>query len=185
VPSHLRPLPGALLLTGLLAGAILTGGCGTPIQAAPDFKAYDLERFSRSAPFSRELAASPAAACQAARQALLSQGYALFVEEAARIHGRKFFRPTAGVGVEIAVTVTCLASHGGEARSMVYVTAWQDGFMTRRSPVAASVGLPVMGSVSMPVGTTEDSLVKVGVETVQDKDYYARFFALLQELLRP
>lgn len=167
----------------LLAAAALLASCSTPLQSGPDYKAYEQERFARNAPFSRDLAVPPAAACQAARRALLGQGYALFVEETARVHGRKFFRPAAGAGVEIAITVTCLPAAAGEGQASVFVTAWQDNFITRRSPVAASVGLPVMGSVSMPVGTTEDSLVKVGVETVQDADYYARFFALLGELL--
>lgn len=183
---HVRRASRRMAVVAVVAAAAigtLAAGCSMPLQPAPDFKAYEQERFARSAPFSRDLAVAPATACQAARRALLGQGYALFVEEATRVHGRKFFRPAAGAGVEIAVTVTCLPAAAGEHHASVFVTAWQDNFMTRRNPVAASVGLPVMGSVSMPVGATEDALVKVGVETVQDADYYARFFTLLGELL--
>jgi hypothetical protein len=34
----------------------------------------------------------------------------------------------------------------------------------------------VLGSVSLPVGSSDDSLVKVASNTVQNQDFYRRFF---------
>lgn len=165
--------PNLLLLP---AAAALLAGCSITPQLPADFKVYEQEHFSAQAPYSRAMDASALQACQAARRALLGQGYFLYVEEPARLHGRKFFRPAAGTGVELAVNVTCLPAADSDARSVVYATAWQDAFVTRRNPIAASVGMPIMGNVSMPVATTDDALVKVGVETVLDPAYYARLF---------
>ena len=86
----------------------------------------------------------------------------------------------------MAINVVCLpGTAAGSTGAVVFATAWQDAFITKRNPVAASVGMPVLGNLSMPVASTEDSLIKVGVETVQDPDYYARFFALLQDTAQP
>lgn len=52
--------------------------------------------------------------------------------------------------------------------------------MTKRNPVAASVGVPLLGNLSMPVATTDDAPVKVGVETVQEAGHWERFFVLLE-----
>ena len=174
-------LPGVLRRRSALVApaACLLAACTIAPPAHQDFRVYERERFAADAPHSRALDVPPPAACQAARRALLSQGYFLYVEEAARLHGRKFFRPAPGTSVELVINVACLPAPGVDSRSVVYAAAWQDDFVTRRNPVAASVGVPVMGNVSMPVASTDDALVKVGVETVQDPSYYQRFFDLL------
>jgi hypothetical protein len=41
-----------------------------------------------------------------------------------------------------------------------------------------------VGSISVPVGSTEDSLVKVASETVPAGVFYDRFFALVQRMLK-
>lgn len=176
-----RPRLAACLL------ALALAGCNSLSPTPPPAtRVFDSERFDNAAPYSRAFAFNPAAACQAARRALLSQGYMLYMEEAARLHGRKFFRPANGQVVELAINVVCLpGTAAGSTGAVVFATAWQDAFITKRNPVAASVGMPVLGNLSMPVASTEDSLIKVGVETVQDPDYYARFFTLLQDTAQP
>lgn len=171
-------MPRPIRLVALAAAALLAA-CSINPQHSPRDKVYDQERFSADAPFSRTVAAGPEAACDAARRALMSQGYAIHLVEPLKLSARKFFKPGSGTGVELAINVTCLATREGAAEAVVYVVAWQDEFVTKRNPVAASVGVPVVGSVSMPVAMTEDALIKVGVETVQDREFYERFFALL------
>jgi hypothetical protein len=179
----MSPLPTRLIT---LAAAALAAGCSIAPQVPTDSRVFEQERFATDAPFSRAVNASPETACDGARRVLLGQGYALHQSEPARLQARKFFRPAHGTGVELAMAITCLSSGAApNTTTTVYVVAWQDEFITKRSAVSASVGLPVMGNVSMPVATTEDTLVKVGVETVQDRAFYERFFVRLQGTLAP
>ncbi len=174
-----------LVLIGAATASTLSG-CHTISQATPSsFKVYEQEQFQAGAPHVRDYVATPAQACLAARRVLLGQGYMVTVEDAAKLHARKFFRPSNGTGVELAVQVTCLPERRSEQRAQVFVTAWQDEFVTKRNPIAASVGAPVLGNLSMPVAMTDEALVKIGVETVFDASYYQRFFALLGEQFTP
>jgi hypothetical protein len=47
------------------------------------------------------------------------------------------------------------------------------------------VGVGVLGSVSMPIGSTDDSMVKVASETVSSPKFYDRFFTLVEIFLPP
>ena len=49
--------------------------------------------------------------------------------------------------------------------------------------VVASVGVAAIGSVSIPLTSSEDSLVKVASETIPAGPFYDRFFALMQRNL--
>jgi hypothetical protein len=172
------------LLSPLLLPLLLLAGCSITPQVPADVHVYEQERFSVDSPYQRVLGVPPQSACDAARRVLLGQGYALHQSEPERLHARKFFKPVRGASVELAVNVLCLppAPRDGSG-SLMFITAWQDEFVTRRNPVAASIGVPVVGNVSMPVGSTEDSLVKVAVETIQDRAFYERFFAQLERTL--
>ncbi|RMU93419.1 hypothetical protein ALP19_200151 [Pseudomonas syringae pv. tomato] len=43
----------------------------------------------------------------------------------------------------------------------------------------------MLGSVSMPIGSTDDSMVKVASETVSSAKFYERFFGLVENFLPP
>ena len=45
------------------------------------------------------------------------------------------------------------------------------------------MGVGALGSVSLPFGSNDDSLVKVASSTVQDGGFYGRFFQRLQQYL--
>ena len=180
-------MPPILRLAALLAPVFLAG-CqyAQPARLQPvplDFKVYEQERFSQKPAHARSLAVTADVACQAGRRALLSQGYQLFDNGLTKLVGRKYFRPANGTAVELIMTITCLRNPDDETRSSVYVTSWQDAYVTKRNTVEASAGVSVLGSVSVPVATTDDALVKVGMETITDPEYYGRFFELLESLL--
>jgi len=59
----------------------------------------------------------------------------------------------------------------------------QDRYALKKSPTSASVGVGALGSVSLPFGSNDDSLVKVASSTVQDAQFYRRFFDRLQQYL--
>jgi hypothetical protein len=50
----------------------------------------------------------------------------------------------------------------------VFVSAVQDRYALKKSPTSASVGVGALGSVSLPFGSNDDSLVKVASSTVTD-----------------
>ena len=56
-----------------------------------------------------------------------------------------------------------------------------DGFKTSANPIVTVTGI---GSLSLPFGGNNESLVKVGEETVTDAEFYGRFFALMQSFIR-
>ena len=59
----------------------------------------------------------------------------------------------------------------------------QDRYALKKSPTSASVGVGALGSVSLPFGSNDDSLVKVASSTVTDAEFYRRFFQRLQQYL--
>jgi hypothetical protein len=65
----------------------------------------------------------------------------------------------------------------------VFVSAVQDRYALKKSPTSASVGVGALGSVSLPFGSNDDSLVKVASSTVTDAEFYRRFFQRLQQYL--
>ena len=65
----------------------------------------------------------------------------------------------------------------------VYVTAWEDQYVVKKSGTSSSLGVSALGSISLPIGGSEESLVKVGVATVRDPGFYERFHGLLARQL--
>jgi hypothetical protein len=61
----------------------------------------------------------------------------------------------------------------------------QDRYALKKTNSSASLGVGVLGSVSMPIGSTDDSMVKVASETVASQKFYDRFFVLVENFLPP
>lgn len=163
-----------LLLTALLAAC-----GGSPGRVA----VYQNEGFEANETFSRLFDAGVDATCEAARRALLSQGYLLSTVKRDFISGSKHFQPEGDVHVEIVFNVVCAPEGGAGKVSTAYVNAIQDRYALKKNPNSASVGVAAIGSVSIPVGSSEDSLVKVASETIPAGPFYDRFFALMQRNL--
>lgn len=141
------------------------------------------ESFNSDNTYSRSFDTTAAAACEAARRALLSQGYIVSRADAATVEGSKNFQPKDDSHEQLDLRVSCVAQ--GEHSAWVFVSALQDRYALKKSPTSASVGVSVLGSVSLPIGSTDDSLVKVASSTVQDAAFYNRFFERLQMYLPP
>ena len=157
--------------------------CSTPGGSTPKLRVYQSERFELDQSFSRLFDAPAANTCEAARRALLSQGY-LVSESASRadsITARKHFQPEGEVHVQIEFHVSCVTE--GPV-STAFVSAIQEQYVLRRSSTSASVGVSAIGSVSIPLGSTGDALIKVGSMTIPAGTFYDRFFALMDRFLR-
>ena len=168
----------ALLLLAAMAGCTLPGGVG---RAPPSV--YQHERFQPDETFSRLFDASAQDTCEAARRALLSQGYIITMTRSDALAGSKRFQPEGEVHIEIGFTVVCVPDGTNGAVATAYVSAQQDRYALKKVPNNTSVGVGVLGSISVPLSSSEDSLVKVGSETITAGPFYDRFFALVQRLL--
>ncbi|WP_447786701.1 DUF2242 domain-containing protein [Stenotrophomonas bentonitica] len=162
-------LPAGLLALGLSA-------CGGKAADSTLLR----ESFDSGDTYSRTVPGTPAQACEAARRTLLSQGYAIARADADAVEANKNFQPTEDSHEQLVLRISC-AARGDDA--LVFVSAVQDRYALKKSPTSASVGVGALGSVSLPFGSNDDSLVKVASSTVQDGDFYRRFFTRLQQYL--
>lgn len=173
-PRHL--LAPVLLALGL-------SGCGVlPAKSGP--KVYQGERFAAEETFSRLFDANVDDTCEAARRALLSQGYVVSKADAGLVRASKHFQPNGDGHVEIAFNVVCVGDGAKQQVATAYVSAQQDRYALKKNPQAASLGVSALGSISVPLSSTEDSLVKVASETIPAGEFYDRFFTLMQRKLR-
>lgn len=174
--SKLLSFRTACWATALLAVA----GCSSPKQTV-----YEHENFDDSGTFSRNYPVTEAASCEAARRALLSQGYIITSNDPKVISGHKSFQQTGETHMEISFSVTCAADASADGGATMFANALQDRYALKKVNNSASLGVGVLGSVSMPIGSTDDSMVKVASETVSSPKFYDRFFALVDNFLPP
>ncbi|KAF0865716.1 DUF2242 domain-containing protein [Pseudomonas sp. LD120] len=170
---HLRMAAGLLLLSAI-------AGCSSHKTAI-----YEHESFDDSGTFSRNYPVGDAASCEAARRALLSQGYIITSNDPKLVSGHKSFQQTGETHLEISFNVVCAQDGSGDQRSTVFANALQDRYALKKVNNSASLGVGVLGSVSMPIGSTDDSMVKVASETVSSAKFYERYFALVELFLPP
>jgi hypothetical protein len=170
-------------LAALLASAA-AAGCSLPGAAhRGTASVYQQEQFQADESFSRLFDASAKDTCEAARRALLSQGYIVTASRSDAITGSKRFQPEGEVHVEISVHVVCVGEGADGAIATAYVSAQQDRYVLKKVPNNTSLGVGVLGSISVPLSSSEDSLVKAGSETIPAGPFYDRYFALVQRLL--
>jgi hypothetical protein len=165
-----------------LAAALLAAGCSHTSPAK--LKVYQNEGFEADETFSRLFDAPVGRTCEAARRALLSQGYVLSVVKPDQLNGSKRFQPEGDVHVQIEFHVVCAPDGPGGQLATAYVNALQDRYTLKKNPNSASLGLSAIGSVSIPLAASDDSLVKVASETIPAGPFYDRFFALMHRYLR-
>ncbi|MGS1108657.1 DUF2242 domain-containing protein [Achromobacter anxifer] len=169
------PRSSSLVLSVALVGVL--AGCSSP---KPEFEKED---FTQNNTYSRTVAASNVAACDAGRRALLSQGYNIDKFEGSRVTGHKNFQDESGQHTQIAFNIECASDGSANERATVFANAVQDRYSIKRTNSSASVGVSVLGQVSMPFGSSDDSLVKTGSQTVARPKFYEGFFQLLQRFL--
>jgi hypothetical protein len=117
-------------------------------------------------------------ACEGARRALLSQGYMTTMTHNDTVDATKNFQPAVDSHIVVEVHVVCTPGDASNT-SMVYVNAVQNGYALKKSDTSASVGLSILGSVSLPIRSNSDSMVKISSETIQSGGFYDKFFDLV------
>ena len=163
-----------------LAVATVLAACSSPPKPI-----YQQEQFdATSSPYAHTFHAKSDAACEAARRALLSQGYVVSSSRNDAVDGSKNFQPSNDMHVVIEFHVVCADATADGASSIAYVNAVQDRYTLKKSNTSASVGLSVFGSLSLPIGSSDDALVKTASETIPAGVFYERFFTLVDHFLK-
>lgn len=172
--ASLRPLA-RLCLVSLVA---MLGACGTSKPPV-----YQNEAFGDTNTYSHVFTSSPTETCEAARRALMSQGYVITQSKPESINGRKNFQPQGDVHAEIEFHVVCAADGRDGKSSLAFVNALQDHYALKKINNSASLGMGALGSISLPFAASDDSLVKVASQTILEPNFYDRFFTLLERFL--
>lgn len=182
---HLRMLQqsrSSLLLTACtVACAALLAGCGSIPNSMPGLDKsvpFSPADFDNTSMYTRHVLASQSRTCEAARRALLSQGYLVNTATAELVTGRKYFQPTNDIHYQVEMRVVCATEGRNDDKTAAYASALQDRYVIKKINNSASLGVGAIGSVSLPVSATDDTLVKVGSETVSDPKFYELFFQL-------
>ena len=159
--------------------ALLLAGCASSSKVfAPQ------ENFASVSTYSRLFDASPAQTCEAARRALLSQGYIVDTASDALVEGQKNFQPDGDSHLQMVIRVVCVPDSADGSISLGFVTALQDSYTLRKTNNSASLGVGGVGSVSLPfLSGAGESLVKVGSETIALASFYESFFDLVKRYL--
>jgi Uncharacterized protein conserved in bacteria (DUF2242) len=178
--SMFNSIAAAFPRKGWVLALIVAGmaGCSSQKPAI-----YEHEHFDDSGTFSRSYPVSDTASCEAARRALLSQGYIITSNDPKLVSGHKSFQQNGDTHLEISFNVVCAPDSNGDRSSTMFANALQDRYALKKVNNSASLGVGVLGSVSMPIGSTDDSMVKVASETVSATKFYERYFALVESFL--
>ena len=163
----------AAIAVSLLAGCALSRGGGLD---AP-------EAFDSGSTYSRRYAAIEAQTCEAARRTLLGQGYIISMATAEQVRGRKNFQTAPETHVEVEFNVVCAREGDSGGRTIAFVNAVQERYALKKGNNSASVGVGMLGSLSVPFTGSDESLVKVASATITNPSFYDRFFQLVERHL--
>ena len=166
-----------IVFLAVLAAALLSG-CAVPREFA-----YPNEDFTSTNTYAHSFPGSAEPACEAARRTLLSQGYVIGEAGGSQVRARKNFQPERAQHMQIEFHVVCAANSKGSNSTTVFANAVRENYSLRKSSNSASLGVGSLGSLSLPFGYSDDSLVKVASETIPTKQFYASFFELLESYL--
>jgi len=149
-------------------------------SACSNQAAYIGESFSNDSPFKLKTDRDTAQACESVRRALLGQGYLIDLASSEEVKARKATRGEGKQNAFIEMNAACVPDSNG---STVFATGVLSNYAMKMSSSSASVGVAAIGSISLPIGQSVDSLVKVSEETIDDTAFYKRFFSAVETIL--
>lgn len=160
----------ALLLVQLLTA------CGGPDSYA------QREDFAAEARHRRDFSVAAAPLCDAARRALLGDGYVVTRGEDGRMFGGKEFQVDDNRHAILNLYVSCEARAGG---ATLFVTATEEHFDVKATRQSSSIGFPVLAPLYFGTLREADSQVKIRGETVTENAFYERYYRAVQRELTP
>lgn len=139
--------------------------------------------FGNAEMFTYSVPGNHKSACEAARRAILSQGYIITEANESNVKARRKFQADEETHVEIEFNVVCASNSRGSNSATIFANAVKDRYSLKKSSSSASLGVGGLGSISLPFGESNESLVKVASETLSDPKLYARYFELVERYL--
>lgn len=169
----LRPIVVLAFVPALFA----LSGC----SSSPTVPFYSSDSFGSDSPYQKHVPDGAAAACSAAERTLLGDGYIIDGDSSkGSFKGRKAYRIDGNRSSFIEMNIVCLSDSTG---STIYANGVNSTYDLKKASSSASVGVSILGSVSLPIGQTVDSMVKVANETITDRVFYQRFFESVEKNL--
>jgi len=165
------------VLASLLLSACASNGTSTANKLSHKDEFGTADMFTYSFP------SSDKEGCEAARRALLSQGYIISEANDNNVKGRRKFQSDDETHVEIEFNVVCAPNSKGSQSTTIFINAVRDRYALKKNSSSASLGVGGIGSISLPFGASNDSMVKVASETIADHKLYSRFFDLIERYL--
>jgi hypothetical protein len=158
----------------LLTVATLMIGCASGRHDATR------DTFSAAAPFSKTVAGSGDAVCWSVKRALLSQGYMLDrSSDPGVLTGTRDYQPEAKLNVTLRLQTTCADNRDGT--SIVFASASREESRLQKMKQTTSAGIGP-ATITMPSGSAK-VLGVVRRETIQDRNFYTSFFALVEQFI--
>lgn len=164
-----------LILALLLPASLALSACGM-MRGAPKDAAAPIENT-----YHKQVQEDAQTACAAATRALLGDGYLTEPSSGETVKGRKAWRSDGERNTIIEMTVICLPDPSGG--STLYANGLRSTYELKKSATPASIGVSVIGSVSLPIGQNVESMVKTGDETITDRQFYGKFFMAVEGIL--
>ncbi len=159
---------------------IIVALCALVLTACSSNAVYTKESFAADSPFQMKVEGRVSTACESARRALLGQGYLIDGSSAEKVKGRKAYKTENDRSTFIEMNVVCVPDSSG---STLYANAVLTTYDVKKNGSSASVGVKAVGSISLPFGQSADSMVKTSEETIDDKNFYSRFFVAVDHIL--
>lgn len=156
--------------------AQLLAACGGPDGYA------QREEFAAEARHRRDFAVATAPLCDAARRAMLGDGYVVTRSEDGRLQGGKEFQVDDKRHAILNLYVSCEPRTGG---ATLFVTATEEHFDVKAMRQSSSIGFPVLAPLYFGTQREADSQVKIRGETVTENAFYERYYRAVQRELAP
>lgn len=163
-----RPVLSLLLIPTLLAS------CAGPPNYAGS------EAFGADPRYRRDFPVAAVALCDAARRALLSEGYVVTRTDGQSLVAGKEFQGESSRHAQLNLYLSCDQRSGG---STLFVAATEEHFDVQSSRQSSSIGFPMIAPIYFGTRSETDSQVKVRGETIAERAFYDRFYRAVQREL--
>lgn len=156
-----------------LAAVLLISGCASTKAV------HQKEMFNSVTPFSAKVNQPSKIACWSVKRAFLQQGYMLSsTAESATLTGVKEFQSDDETNVTLRLQTSCADNNDGT--STVYATAMREVSQVQNEKQHRSAGVG-WATITVPAGSAK-VLRPLSRETVNDPEFYQRFYALVSKL---
>lgn len=158
------------LYLNLFAAAIVLSGCAAK-------EVYRDEAFRPQTQFSERIQAPSKIVCWSVKRAFLTQGYMLDQSaDSPTLTGVKTYQTDKETTVTLRLQTSCAENNDGS--STVFATASRDVAKVQEEKQHRAGGIGWF-TLTVPAGS-KDTLQIVKRETIQDRDFYKRFYALVR-----